>query len=130
MLIIPPPQFRRRRRLKIQAAKPAPPVVGPLVVGAVFDENTLELQVDFDRAVSVDGFVPSALVVNDPGMGAMFQADVAELVGDASVRFVVEVTGPSSGSQAWMTASGGNGIVAADDGTPWAGVTELALPFP
>jgi hypothetical protein len=48
--------------------------------------------------------------------------------------FVVSVTiapaGPSSGTQALLNASAASGIVDAGTSAPWAGATDLPLPWP
>jgi hypothetical protein len=118
--------------LKSSASAPPVPVQGPVLVDGGFsaDPDKPALTVDFDREVSVAGFVPASLIVNDPGSGTLYRATSAGVFGGITVVFSVEAIGSSSGSQTWMSASAGNGIVSSDDGTPWAGVSELGLPFP
>jgi hypothetical protein len=60
----------------------------------------------------------------------MYQGGEADVFGGSVVIVLMAASGSSSGSQTWMSASAGNGIVSADDGTPWAGVSELGLPWP
>jgi hypothetical protein len=77
----------------------------------------------FDRAVSITGVHPAAISVNDGEF-----AD-ATLVSPTTVRVTLELDS-DAGPGVTLTASPDNGIVAADDGAAWAGVSDVGLPFP
>jgi hypothetical protein len=52
------------------------------------------------------------------------------MINPQTVELILVATEPATGSGVHLTATEGNGIVAVDGGEPWAGVSELGLPFP
>ena len=58
------------------------------------------------------------------------QPETAELVNPTTVRVALNAIGGAMTPGVHLTAGAANGIVAADDGGAWAGVVELALPWP
>ena len=98
----------------------------------MFDNDTVTVTLTFDRAIDIGGIVVGGdITVNDPAItGNLYAAYAATLVGPNSVSVNLEVVAESTGTLTTLTASGATGIVAVDDGGTWAGVTELALPFP
>ncbi|HEV2296749.1 MAG TPA: hypothetical protein VGR35_23105 [Tepidisphaeraceae bacterium] len=91
----------------------------------------MSVTLTFDRAIDVAGLVGSAIVVEDAGAGLRFEATgLVTIIDPQTVRIGLGETGPSGTAENTLTASGGTGIVAVDDGGMWAGVTELVLPFP
>jgi hypothetical protein len=87
------------------------------------------LQLTFDRAISLAGFDPAAIVVDDqPTTGQRWEgtSEIGQ-PDDATVRITLIAIGPATPGPRTLTASRANGIVAADDGGAWAGVTDLPL---
>ena len=122
-----PPRRRRKRRNL--------PTAGPLVlVAATYDVNVPSLRLSFDRAIDISAFNGSAVVVDDSadsgnayvGTGGAFHVGA-----NALEIFLVDPT-PATGSGTTLSAAADNGIVALAPpvGAAWAGVTELALPYP
>ena len=94
-------------------------------------EPTAWVDLAFDRAVDVGGIDPSAVRVWD-GPDTFLYAGVGavELVSPTTVRVFVTGVEDFAGEGVTMTVGSDNGIVAADDGGAWAGVTDLPLPWP
>ena len=126
-----PPKLRKNDRPARRKATIAPPATPPTLVSAAYDEGN-SVTLTFDRAVDVAGVVGSAIRVNDGGgeVDATLNATGAVAVlSPTSVRLGLVHAGPPTGPGMTMTATAGNGIVAVNGGAPWAGVTELTLPF-
>jgi hypothetical protein len=120
-----PPRHRKRKSVPASSA-PAPLVL----VSAVYDAGA-GVTLTFDRAVEIGAMDAGAITVNDGAiMGFVYEGVVASPSGPAMV--VVDLGGveESSDPVTQLTATAANGIVAADDGGAWAGVTDLELPFP
>jgi hypothetical protein len=125
------PRVRRKRRAQAAAPAPPPPVALTLV-SATYDVGIPSVRLTFDRAINIGGFVGTTVVVDDDAdSGLRYQGTGgAHLVGPNSVEiFLVDPT-PPTGFGTTLTVTGGNGIVAVDDGGTWAGVSNLELPFP
>ena len=121
------PRVRRKRRQPTSS-----PPAALVLVAAVYDKDAYTLTLTFDRPISIADYDGDAITVNDDAqMGLSFDATGSAAVTspDTAVLGLVEV-GPSTGSGQTLTASAGTGIVAADDGGTWAGVSALSLPFP
>ena len=96
------------------------------------DGNAL-LTLEFNRAIDPSGFIDEAYGVTD----AQFNHQWYWVTGtptmsnfNKTVQFLLTPMEPTSGSGVHLTASSeANGIVAVDDGEPWLGVSDLALPF-
>ena len=86
----------------------------------------------FDRAIDLAAFVPAAITVQDPSGSGLGFAGTGVVDTPNPLTVVVEMgsTGTATGTLDVVTATAGTGIVAVDDGAPWAGVTDLGLPFP
>ena len=52
------------------------------------------------------------------------------MIDPQTVEFDLNPLEPTSGTDVRLTVSEGNGIVAADNGEPWPGCSNLLLPFP
>ena len=135
MLVIPPPQFRKRHGTNKQAADSPtpPPPIALTLVAATYDENDAILTLTFDRPVSVAAYDGSALTVGDPTFNdtAYEGSGGAFLVAPATVQVNLQPTGPYSGTEVDFVASAATGIVAADDGGTWAGTGGvMSLPYP
>ena len=103
----------------------------PLVLTAAVYEPGTWIELSFDRPIDIGAIDGSAITIDDGDMAIRFiGVPGAVLTAPATVR--IEVTGFDD----WfipgvtMTATGGNGIVAAGDSAAWSGVTDLPLPFP
>ena len=100
--------------------------------GAYEDVEPQTLVLVFDRAVDASAFDGSVVFVNDDvssgilwsGNGG-FEQPTAETLRIALLPVAVADPGPVT-----LTTAGPTGIVAVDDGEPWAGVNALPLPFP
>ena len=124
-----PPTINPARRRVHRRRKTVAPAA-PVLVSASFAAPVLRLV--FDRAVDAAGFVGgAALVVDDAAISNRWEATVPAIQIDANTVDIelLEVETVSV-PHTRMTASAGNGIVAAGDGAAWAGVTDLELPFP
>src|SRR4051812_46698183 len=132
MLIFPPPKSppQRRRPVRVPPAPPGP--VALTLVSATYVAG-MSIELTFDRAIDIDALVGSQITVDDSApLNIRFVATgAASLAGPAAVLIELE-EGESwfGGSGIHLNASAATGIVAADDGGAWAGVTNLALPFP
>ena len=89
------------------------------------------LRLTFDRAIDVADLDGSQITVEDTAeTGFIFAGTVAvALPTPQSVVVGLTPTGSAEGPTD-VTATASTGIVAADDGGTWAGVTDLELPFP
>ena len=128
MLTIPPTGFRKRRG-RTKARKTTPPTVLTLVSASYVEGTSITLT--FDREINVAGLVGSAILVNDPSNGSQFAATGSVTVIDpTTVEIGLVFVQDWSAGDISLNATAGTGIVAVDDGGTWAGVTDLALPFP
>jgi len=82
--------------------------------------------------VDLGGADPQQVVVNDGPGGTTYQGGSVTAGGSAAqVAVGLSPDGTASGPGVTLTVgAGGAGLVAADDGGTWAGVTDLQLPFP
>jgi hypothetical protein len=88
------------------------------------------VRLNFDRDVDITHVVPSEITIDDgPGTGKLLGGTGAAHE-PGVVNVALAVIGTSESAETTLTAGAGNGIVAADDGAAWAGVTDLVLPFP
>jgi hypothetical protein len=117
----------RRRRQVVQP--PPAPAGGPVLVSADFVDNTLSLT--FDRAIDTSGIMPGDVVVNDGTTGIEWggTGDVVP-VGTHAFNMVMIEQGGYGGAGVVLDAATGAGIVSVEGGVAWAGVEDLALPFP
>jgi hypothetical protein len=132
MLIVPPIPFRRRRKPAMAQEAP-PPVAGPVLTAALLVSPEV-LRLTFDRAIDIGGFDASQIDVQLPQQPGFdyewIGVGVAGRPAPQTLDVNLQKFGPPSGTQDRLTASATTGIVAADDGAPWAGVTDLPLPWP
>ena len=123
--------YRKHPRPIRRAPRVAPPPAAPLVLVSARYEEAAAVDLTFDRAIDVAGIDPAALLVWDGGYGFEYQGtDAAELLSPTTVRVILIGIAEWTGEGVTMSVAADNGIVAADDGGAWAGVTDLALPFP
>ena len=132
MLTIAPTEFRKRRGRAKSRPATAPPIVAPTLIGAVYEWEEARVTLTFDRPVNVDGFDPLLLLVSDADeQGVRYEGSgVVTLTEQVVVRIGLAEIGASIGPGVTLTANAGAGIIAADNGAAWAGVTNLGLPFP
>ena len=132
MLLFPPSPFRKRRG-QSKRTPPAPPPPATLVlVEAAYDEVAQTIRLTFDRAIDIAGLDGAQIVLDDGAItGTRFEAvGAASLDGPAAVVVGLLELGPSEDPGTLLSAGAGTGIVAVDDGGAWAGVTDVALPYP
>jgi hypothetical protein len=122
------PPVRRKRKAHAGATTPA----ALTLTAAAFDNDSVTLTLTIDRAIDIEGIVVGGDILVDDGAitASLYQANGATLVGPTSVTFELTGIGDSTQSTTTLTATGGTGIVAEDNGGTWAGVTDLELPFP
>jgi hypothetical protein len=123
------PFLRRRQKRPVPA-----PLAALTLVGAIYegDDEPRLLTLTFDRAIDTAGLAGAQITVRDGGLNErIYNATGAVTRPSASsVRIILVETGPVAGDDVRLTATGSNGIVAADDGAAWAGVSNVVLPFP
>jgi hypothetical protein len=128
MLILP---LNRRRG---HAKKSAPPAAAPVLVAAelVPDGDFAYVRLTFDRPVDVAALDAARVqVAEGPPAGTLWQgAGAGTLVAPDAVRIDLQPFDPFGGAGTTLTATADTGIVAAEGGAAWAGVSGLALPFP
>ncbi len=126
MLMFPPTNFRKRRR--VTKTKATVPLV---LQAAVYDPVGLTLTLTFDRAINISSMISAAIVVNDPVTNnrQYIPAGSSVMLTPAEVRFGLFFVGNASGSVTTLNAVSSNGIVALTDPGKWAGVSALALPY-
>jgi hypothetical protein len=102
-----------------------------VLVAAWFDDTGF-VTLAFDQAIDIAGLVGSAIVVNAPIVTEWeyVATGPAVLEDPSTVRISVVELAPASGDVVLLTAEADNGIVAAIGGAPWAGVSEVGLPYP
>ncbi len=120
-----PPRVRRKRR-----AIGSPGPVALMLVAAEFDPS-VSVTLTFDRDIDITSLVASAVIVNDAPEAIAYRGDgPGTLLTPRKVVIALVEDGGQGGPVVTLTAGAGNGIVADDDGGTWAGVTDVALPFP
>ena len=104
----------------------------PLTLVAAEYEDASSLTLTFDRAVDVSAAIVDFLAVKDGTINERLYlgAGTPLVISPTTCRVELIDVDPFAGAGITLTADEGNGIVAADDGAEWAGVTDLALPFP
>jgi hypothetical protein len=111
----------------------APPTPAALVLAAaVYDKDAPFVDLAFDRAIDIDAMdVTQVLVDDDTFTGSRLVGfETPVLVAATTVRVPLNPIDGAMHPDIHLTTTGGTGIVAVDDGGTWAGVSDLALPFP
>jgi hypothetical protein len=85
----------------------------------------------FDRAINASAFVASQVVVSDGSINNAVYAGVvpATVEGPTRISVALAFLAAAPSAPVTLTATALTGLVAADDGGTWAGVSELGLPF-
>lgn len=132
MLLPATPQFRRKRGGPKKAGNTAPPVpTGLTLIEATYDSDTQVLRLVFDRPINAGGIIFEAFLVADAQFLSRYLMPVDySSFQPNSVDLPLGIIEPVGGSGVHLNVSEGNGIVAAADSEPWAGATNLSLPFP
>ena len=130
MLIIPPRPFVRRRLRP--ARKTPPPGVALTLLEASFDEVSAIVRLTFDRAIDIAGLNGAAIIVDDGATTATRYDATGSATLETPERVAIELQAiePSESPGTLLTAGASSGIAAVDDGGTWAGVSDLALPYP
>ena len=117
-VFIPAPRRVRRKRRQVASSVPA-----LVLIAADYEWEEARVTLTFDRAVNIDGFDGTLLLVDDAvEQGVRYEGSgVVTLIGPAVARVGLAEIGASIGPGVTLTATAGAGIVAADDGAAWAG---------
>jgi len=125
--VIPP--FRKRRKVPKRKQPPAPAAL--TLIAAEYQAKAW-VRLTFDRAIDISALDPAQVEVDDDqdsgwrlgGQGG------ATLVDPMTVQVPLDRIGDSTESGVHLFVSASSGIVASGDGAAWAGVSDVALPFP
>ncbi|CAN5714137.1 hypothetical protein BH09PLA1_BH09PLA1_36400 [soil metagenome] len=120
------------RRKRVQVGAPTPPPAALTLVAASYDPDTgPTLTLVFDRAINFDNFDGDQIIVNDnESLQLRFRAAGEFTVSPANtIAIQLQELGEPQGTGDTLDASADTGLVAADDGAPWAGASDLELPF-
>ena len=121
-----------RYRQKAGGPKEQAAPVALTLVSATYDVDTQSVTLTFDRAVNVAAFAPTAVTLQD-GIytgGSFVGSGPATVINPTTIQVFLEQIGSPTVSDVELSATASTGIVAADDGGTWAGVTNVVLPFP
>jgi hypothetical protein len=126
MLTVTPPKFRAHRGRRL----PPPPPAALTLVAAAYDFALHWIDLTFDRAVNIAAMDVTQITIDDSDSGNRYRGSgTPTLTAPATVRvettFVETVSVPNT----FLTAGPANGIIAANDGGRWAGVTDQVVPF-
>jgi hypothetical protein len=130
MLIIPPTQYRKKRRVRDDVAQPVPPV-GLTLVSAVYSNTALTVTLAFNKAIDISAFDGGEMELDDGTFNhrSYVGGDAATLVNATTMQVGLASLFGDSDPGVFLTAASDIGIVAVDGSGEWAGVNELALPF-
>ena len=129
MIVFPVGKYRKpHAKAKGSTAPPGPAVL--TLVAASYSEAEL-VRLTFDRAIDFSDIDLSSITVRDGQMdGHLFVGIEASAVGANGVDIILQAVEPFTDDYVARYATAENGIVAAVDGSEWAGVHELVLPWP
>jgi hypothetical protein len=89
------------------------------------------LTLQFDRAIDPTGFIVEAFLLSDGQFAHQyFNPGGYGMIDPQTIEFDLLAIEPTSGTDVRLTVAAENGIVALDGGLPWAGISNLLLPFP
>ena len=128
ILINPVPFVPKPKRAR---GTPTPPPAALTLVAATYLEKEW-VQLTFDRAIDIAAIDPTQIVIDDDQFSGWKLGGLsgATLVDPVTVQVPLDRIDNSSEAGVHLFATASSGIVASDDGGTWAGVSELALPFP
>lgn len=132
MLLKAVPLIFRKRRATSRRSRASSAPVALTLVAAEYDADGPRVVLTFDRAVNIDAFDGTQVLVNDPlYQAARFDGTGgATIVSPGVVQIMLVNFDLPSGTSITLDASTASGIVAVDDGGTWAGASDLELPFP
>jgi hypothetical protein len=108
---------------------PPPTPVALTLVAASYSTGAW-VRLTFDRAVDIAAIHVAAITVNDDNSDeAYVGSGAATLFTSVTVQVPLVISHGATGPGTELTATNATGIVAADDGGTWAGVSALSLPF-
>ena len=121
-----------RNREKPVRIPPAPPTEPLVLVAGFYQADEAYVMLSFDRAVDISAIDGSKIRVDDPfdGMCSYLATGYAQQISDTMIQLGLVEDGPTSASDVLLNVTAANGIVAVNDGGPWAGVSDQSLPFP
>jgi hypothetical protein len=128
-VLIPNIPFIGRRKRKTTAA--TPPAVAPTLVACEYDVGG-GILLTFDRAVDVSAIEPTQFTVDD-GPSEERYVGTDSVAHDTPTTVHIDVAGLEAippGETVTLNAGAGNGIVSTVGGAPWAGASDLQLPYP
>jgi hypothetical protein len=124
-----PIAFQPRKPIRYRP-RAAAPVLTLALVSAARDESP-SLTLTFDRPVDVSALDVSRLRVDDGLLGFTYVGyDTPIVVNPTTVQILLSGVEEYAGPGVILTAPANTGIVAAQGGAAWPGVTGLSLPFP
>lgn len=126
MLIVnnPPRKWRKKASLYL----PLPAETGPVLVEAVYESMTA-VTLTFDRAVTTTLVMLTGIRVFDGDQNEAYHGEDFEVLSPTSLRVNLYFDEAYTGEGVTLRTVGETGIVATNDGSPWAGVTNVTLPF-
>lgn len=134
MLWNPPPiKVPRRRPPRPKPPTQSPPVAALVLTAASYNHDVEPVVIlTFDRAIDIASLDGNQIVLQDGfDLGLKFKGTgAATLDAPGVLRIVLVDDGDADVPGTELTALAGNGIVAADGGGAWPGVSNLGLPFP
>lgn len=123
MLVPYTPAVRRRRGRKERSGV-------PVLIEASFDAGGPWVRLRFDRAIGIDALAGNQIIVIDQPSGTRFEGTAsATLLDEFTVQIDMSDVGPMPSPDTRLSASAASGIVAAGDGSAWAGIASVLLPF-
>lgn len=120
----------RLRRTRGTRRRPVVSVPALTLMAAEYDGATTSLLLTFDRPIDISALVGDRIVVEDMVLNeARFRVNSGVLETPVTLRAALGAFDLASEPGVHLTATAQTGIVAADDGGTWAGVSNVALPF-
>lgn len=119
---------KARVRRKRRQAPVAPPPALPLTAVEYHESGWVRLT--FGRAIDIAAMVVGTVVVDDGDQGYQFVGTgTPTLTGPATVQVPLANHGTTPSLDTTLTVAPCNGVVAADDGGTFAGVSNVVIPF-
>ena len=122
------PRVRRQRRA---AAAGATPLAGvPILIAAEYLVGEW-VRLTFDRPINAGPLTGDELFVDDGAQSeTIWVGSTITVLGPDRIEVALLSYDGSGSTDTTLDASGTTGIVSAFDGTEWAGVSDVELPFP